>query len=164
MGRKNQAEQEEHEATVTPIPVPGAPDGFAPVTPQRDENSGWLKAEAGLIVRGELMGRFRRQGGEGGHYFQIRLAEPVLASVRMENGEYSPQTLPVGGLLNLDEKKALEDLAELTVDGSRWEIWLRIEPKQQVKGTARTFWPMTVAKRQISPAPTRPPQDDGLPF
>lgn len=136
---------------VTPIKSNEAPEGFVSVTPERE--AGWFKAQEGLIVQGELMGRFKMQDKDGTlrYYYQMRMGHSVMASVRSDDGKkFIDGQVPEGALLNIDEKKALEDLEELAADSTkRWAIWLMVGAKQSLDG-GRTFWPMTVKKMLLN--------------
>lgn len=131
------------------------PSGDDWMDARAQRSQAYYRTEVGKWVLGILCGRFAKPGNRKGHIYQIRATVPQLAQVVVsergaEKAEYEEQEVPVGTIISVDEKSALEGLRELSEDDKDWEIFIRADEKRKIVGTERSFWDMTVRKRIVA--------------
>lgn len=89
----------------------------------------YVKPAQGLVVQGELLGRFPRFDGEG-NFYQIKLTAPCAA--KQEKKEV---TAAVGTVINMDEKARLTGLAKLCGTNLKYAVRITfLEQKPTKRG------------------------------
>ncbi len=141
------------------------PEGFTPITAERGELN-FIRPAEGLIVRGELIGRFKRRRQDDDDkqqwYYQIRIDAGVRGTHYSGDRDAEPEEklFEPGTVVNVDERTALEVLKEHVEAGRRVKVWIKYEERVPVKGTNRTFWQIAVAVKPLSDAGRK----DDIPF
>ncbi len=141
------------------------PEGFVPVTAERGEQC-YIRPAEGLIVRGDLLGRFKRRGqrdDDPKFFYQVKI-DAAIPGIRYVDGEASEETLESGTVVNVDEKTALEVLRDYAESGKLVKVWIEYESKVNLKSDpTHTFWQINVGVRPIKSTP--PPEDkENIPF
>lgn len=119
----------------------------------------WLVKKDGVMMEGVMVGRFLRKGdqskrGQGSPYFyQFEVINnPVMGTVGSKTeGTVEEVPVAVGQIISVDESEALRDLEPYTDDGGKYQVCLVFGKKQTVKGTNRTFWPVEIGRRVLTP-------------
>lgn len=128
------------------------PEGFTPITAERGDLC-FIRPAEGLVVRGELIGRFKRRGQDDDTgpkwYYQIKI-DAGVRGVRYADGESEETLFEPGTIVNVDERTALEVLHDHVGSGKRVKVWIKYGERVPVKGTNRTFWQIDVAIRQMA--------------
>jgi hypothetical protein len=123
------------------------PSKFRPITAETGRFP-WISWKPGLTVQGILLGRFQRRGegakhddGTPAYYYQIRLTEPSTGKVTADGEDESKEVpVEVGSIVNVDEKKQLEELASLVRSKRKYEVWIKAASKVKIRGTSRSVW------------------------
>lgn len=128
--------------------IPRSPDlsGFSDVTPSK--GNGWLQAKEGVWVLGKLLGRFQMKAQDDDKprgYYQIgvRAHSDGAIIVAGKGDEAHDVTLERGMTINVDERKALEDLADFANTDGVYEVYMQFGAIQKLGGK-RTFWPCNI--------------------
>ncbi len=87
----------------------------------------FVKAAEGLVIEGELLGRFARWDGQGA-YYQIKLSAP--AQVKEEKKD---TTAKIGDVVNMDEKSRLSGLASLCGKDDRYRVRITFVKQEPTK-------------------------------
>lgn len=115
------------------------PDGFTSVIAERANN--WYKPELSGVVQGVLKGRFHMTGAKGKvrYYYQVALTKPCVAMTTEDDNPVEVSLEP-GDLINVDERKDLEGLAQAAADSSS-EYLVFIQAIEKIKlDSGNTFW------------------------
>ena len=119
--------------------VVALPEGFTSVIAERANN--WFKPEISGPVIGTLKGRFHMTGNKGKvrYYYQVELHKPCVA-MTTEDDNPVEVTLEPGDLINVDERKDLEGLAQAAADSTK-EYVVFIQAIEKIKlDSGNTFW------------------------
>jgi len=132
------------------------PAGFRPMGPAQKGPPNYWKPSEGETLQGELVGRFRRPGNavKIQFYYQIKLTKPCEALRNTapvgEDAIMEEVKCGKGEVVNVDERKGIEDFADLLKDeGVRYEVFIRAVKKEKLQG-GNTFWRMQTGCRRIS--------------
>jgi hypothetical protein len=126
----------------------------------RERGDGWLAKSAGQVVTGRLLGRHVMKGqvnddGTFRTFYQIKIGKEssfldssnkihpgVKAIFQDEDKEKHEVILIEGQILNVDEHKALEELAPYTRDGGVYDVWFKYLSEDKLTRGRRnaTFW------------------------
>jgi len=131
-----------------------APEGF--VRRNANDSAGWVAKVKGNVVYGALLGRFTRSDGgmvadDGSgttvrHFYQVKLLQPCKLSVKEEDRDANDEstftrTAKKGDVVNLDENKGVEGLADAVKEGGFQFCWVKYLGKiPQAKNRGRKFW------------------------
>jgi hypothetical protein len=140
---ESDGEDGEHEGS--PPVGTSLPAGFIDANPATSQV--YYKIAKGALVQGILCGIFTRRGrsafrsdGTKSRYFQVRLTKPCASCV---NAKREPVAAPVGTIINVDHRSALDGLVEPATDKKPIEVW--INPLEQVAlDSRRTYWRIQV--------------------
>lgn len=102
---------------------------------------GWFKPVKGLIMEGLLMERHPRFEGAG-HFYQVKLTKPC--TVVTKDAEIEAK---IGDIINVDERKAVETLRDLT--GEKNSVIIQVIDKKTLKG-GNSFWDMAVFAKPVN--------------
>lgn len=121
------------------------PEGF--VRRNANDATGWVAKEKGNVVYGMLLGRFARseanEEGKVQHFYQVKVLQPCKVALPVDDRTADEQTRMVkrGEVVNLDENKGVEGLAEALKEGGHQFCWVKyIGKKAQQKNRSRKFW------------------------
>jgi hypothetical protein len=166
---KTKEADKEPAITISNFDAPG--DDWLALTGERGVP--WLIKQPGLVICGELLGRFPRRGGRKGFFYQVRIASganggkplPAIAGTGEERLE---TTVQPGEVIAFDESKAFESLQRLTDTDGKYAVYLVLGEKQTL-ASGNSFWPLVHEKYKILKAPHNrlvqaPSPDDGIPF
>ena len=135
--------------------------GFAVDNKDRDEDDFtsltqegelvYIQPEAGHVLRGILLGRFKRPGKSlgNGYYYRIELTKECKAFTGKKDGQ-EEITAKVGQVVNLDDRMGvsiLKDVASKVEAGGRYEVIVKCGQKMKVPNG--TFWPYQVLARSL---------------
>lgn len=135
------------------------PEGFEQLGA---EQSPFVKKEAGVIVRGELVGRFLRKknSGKGSPWFyQIRVdhqVRGVLGSKKQDT--YREVMVKPGEVISIDESAGLEELRKLAEGldyGGRYAVYLKYLRKIDLS-SGNTFWHIKRGFKVLTPPRSQP--------
>jgi hypothetical protein len=132
------------------------PEGFESVGPQ-DGVQTWFRQAVGAVVHGRLMGRFERNKSDQAFY-QIKLITPA-SGIQGKGDDAEMVELEKGGILNVNETKALESLHSLAADDGVYDVHITCLEKVALPNN-HTFWRMRIAKKTLK-APTFTPDISG---
>jgi len=129
-----------------------AGQGWADARPQ--QSKAFFRVYKGATAQGVLKGRFPKPGNRKGFIYQLVTTVPCKATVLDEdasspgNNVYRDDVdIPVGTLLSIDERSALENLKEFCEDPAHdYEIYIKANEKIKLANN-NTFWDFTVMKR-----------------
>lgn len=131
--------------------------GWEQVTPDR---SPWVVKEPGIVIMGDLLGRYSfGQGKDKRYFYQVRLTgKASIACVKGSGDDQEEVACSRGDVVSIGETFALErDLAPLTDDGGKYQVRIAIGQPERDKSGKPSFWPFKVDKRTVKP-PTRQPR------
>lgn len=142
-----------------------APEGFertsAPDGPQN-----WVKFEEGLVVQGNLVGRFDKRNPKNGktqYFYQLQLTEPTKAWRKPDKDSKAEEVdCEVGDIVCVDEKHKLLCLQELVDDGAKYNVIIHVGDQIELKND-QTMWNAEVFHKRISGQRTKKQEDD-IPF
>ncbi len=127
----------------------------------RAKGDGWLKKVPGVVIIGRLQGRYEMKGqqNDDGSYrvfYQVQLQagsgvfgkDGKPASTTVPASAKNPETdekmeveLSEGQVVNIDEHKALEDLADYCGNGGIYDVYIRYVSQDPIPGKGKkTFW------------------------
>lgn len=150
----NEREADEKESPET------LPEGFQPIDVSGDQ--AWFKPTEGSVVVGELIGRIMRKkanrDGKKGWFYQIRLDNsPTAFKGSKKRGTREEVHLEPGEVINVDERSALENLAQYVGQDKRFTVFIRYIEKIDLED-GNTFWRTAVGVKE------RKQGDEGVPF
>lgn len=142
-----------------------APEGFERTSPP-DGPQNWVKFEEGLVIKGNLIGRFERKNRTNNkiqYFYQIQLTEPLKAW-RKPNKEDPAEEVQceAGETVCIDEKHKLKCLQDIIDDGAKYSVVIHVEDQIDLDNQ-QTMWNAAVFHKRISGQRTRKQEDD-IPF
>lgn len=161
------------QSDATPEASAAAPPAGFDINVSRSKGDGWMVKEKGNTTMGRLLGRFEFEGDDNKvrAFYQVKTHMETKCIVGTGD-DAEEKNLPAGSVVNIDESKALEDLANRSVDGGVYDVWLQYGEKEKGKRGRSGFWPATVKLKMVKPpqmvAPIRRRSqevtDDDTPF
>src|SRR5882672_7820033 len=114
--------------------VAAPPEGM--IRRNANDAAGWVAKEKGNVVYGALLGRFTRsdvnEEGKVGHFYQVKLLQPCKVALPVDDRTDDEQTKMAkrGDVVNLDENKGVEGLAEAIKEGGYQFCWVKYVAKK----------------------------------
>jgi len=123
------------------------PEGFTRANPI-DEAPLYWKPQEGASIQGELIGRYQRQQGEKGWYYQIRVTVP---GCQVRDADKNDREAEPGEVVNCDERSGLSHLAKYAgVPEKRYEVFILAKEKIPLrKNAAHSFWRFALGAKEL---------------
>ncbi|KKM78673.1 hypothetical protein LCGC14_1357530, partial [marine sediment metagenome] len=110
----------------------------------------WWRPKEGAIVHGRLMGRHERNTGKKQAFYQIKLISSA-SGIQGKGDDAEVVELEKGGILNVNETKALQCLHPLTADDGIYDVFIKVLEKVAIEG-GHSFWRMMMKKKTLRAA------------
>jgi hypothetical protein len=131
------------------------PEGFFPINTGGGKQN-WVKPAEGLIIVGELVGRFGRRQGSQGHFYQIRLENTAEAVTRDDDGNTVTVRCGPGDIINIDEKTSMTDLAQYAASSKKYRVYIKYVRKEDM-ANGQSFWRIKIGGKEIADGGMRQP-------